>query len=181
MQLADNEKVVQETPFGLGPTLLWGGTATLTDRRIIFAARDFEESIPLRALTSVRCSFARDFARAAWGAVILALAIGFGAGYKSLETVGNGVALAIEKRVTEKQPASEAYGQYVNISASLVWLLMLPLIGWGAVKLGAGLIGETELMLSTASGHAGRTRYGRQRELMEFAEEAGRRTGGAGL
>ena len=101
MQLADNEKLVQETPFGLGPL---GGTAALTDRRVIFLARDFEESIPLRALTSVRCEFARDFARAAWGALILALALGFASAYKSMETAANGVALAIEKRVTEKQP-----------------------------------------------------------------------------
>ena len=178
MQLADNEKVVQETPFGLGPT---GGTATLTDRRIIFVARDFEESIPLRALTSVRGAFARDFTRAAWGAVILALAFGFGAGYKTMETAANGVALAIEKRVTEKQPAGESYGHFVDVSAALVWLLMLPLIGLGAANLGAGLVGQTELLLSTASGTTGRSRYGRQRDLMEFAEEAGRRTGAPGL
>ena len=181
MQLADNEKVVQETPFGLGPAALTGGTATLTDRRIIFVARDFEESIPLRALTSVRCAFARDFARAAWGAVVLLLAIGFGTGYKSMETAANGVALAIEKRVTEKQPAGEAYGHYVDVSAKVVWLLMLPLLGLGSFNIGAGLIGQTALQLSTASGESGRTRLGRQRDLMDFAEEAGRRTGGSGL
>ena len=181
MQLADNEKLVQETPFGFGPAALSGGTATLTDRRIIFAAGDFEECIPLRALTSVRCAFARDFARAAWGAVIFALALGFAAGYKNMETAANGVALAIEKRVTEKQPAGDAYGHLVDINPLLVWVLMAPLMGLGAFKFGAGLLGETELALSTASGSTGRTRYGRQRELMDFAEEAGRRTGGSGL
>ena len=181
MQLADNEKLVQETPFGLGPVALMGGTAMLTDRRIIFVGRDFEESIPLRALTSVRCAFVRDFARAAWGAVILALALGFGAAYKSVETAANGVALAIEKRVTEKQPAGEAYGQFVDINPALVWLLMLPLMGLGGFKLAAGVIGETELTLSTASGSTGRRRYARQRDLLDFAEEVGRRTGGSGL
>ena len=43
--------------------------------------------------------------------LVLVLAIGFGAAYKSMETAANGVALAIEKRVTEKQPAGDAYGQ----------------------------------------------------------------------
>lgn len=181
MQLADNEQLVQETPFGLGPAAFMGGTATLTDRRIIFAARDFEESIPLRALTSVRCAFARNFARAAWGVLIFALTFGFSVGYKSLETAANGVALAIEKRVTEKQATGDAYGHLIDINPALVWVLMLPLMGLGAFKAGAGLIGETALELSTASGTVGRTRYGRQREMMDFAEEAGRRTGGSGL
>ena len=181
MQLAEHEKLVQETPFGLGPAAFMGGSALLTDRRIIFAAGDFEQSIPLRALTSVRCGFARDFARAAWGAVMLALALAFAVGYKSLETAANGTGLAIEKRVTEKPPAGEAYGHFVDINPLLVWLLMLPLMGLGGFKCVAGLIGETELELSTASGTTGRSRYGRQREMMDFAEEAGRRAASAGL
>lgn len=181
MQLADDEKLVQETPFGLGTAAFMGGAAMLTDRRIILVARDFEESIPLRALTSVRCAFARDLARAAWGALIFALAFGFAVGYKSLETAANGVALAIEKRVTEKQIAGEAYGHLIDINPALAWILMLPLMGLGAFKAGAGLIGETALELSTANGTVGRRRYGRQREMLDFAEEAGRRTGGSGL
>lgn len=178
MQLADNEKLVLEAPFGIGPM---GGTVALTDCRVILVARDFEESIPLRAITSVRCAFSRDFAAAIWGGLLLALALGFGAGYKTMETAANGVALAIEKRVTEKQPSGEAYGHYVDVSGPLVWVLMLPLIGLGAAKLGAGLIGETELTLSTASESIGRARYGRHRELVEFGEEVGRRTGASGL
>lgn len=178
MQLADNEKLLLEAPFGIGAM---GGTATLTDHRVILLARDYEESIPLRAITSVRCGFSRDFAAAAWGALLLALALVFGAGYKTMETAANGVALAIEKRVTEKQPAGEAYGHYVDVSSVLVWVLMLPLIGLGAAKLGAGLIGETALTLSTASDSIDRASYGRQRELMEFGEEVGRRTGASGL
>jgi hypothetical protein len=178
MQLADNERLVLEAPFGIGAM---GGTATLTDRRVVLAARDFEESIPLRAITSVRCAFSRDFAAAAWGALLLALALAFGAGYKTMETAANGVALAIEKRVTEKQPSGEAYGHYVDVSAALIWVLMLPLIGLGAAKLGAGLVGETALTLSTASESVDRASYGRRRELMEFGEEVGRRTGASGL
>ena len=181
MQFADNEKVLLETPSGVGPVALTGGTVTLTDRRVILAARDFEQSIPLRAITSVRCAYARDLTRAVLGALILAFAFGFGTGYKTMETAANGVALAIEKRVTEKQPAGEAYGHFINLPAGLVWLLMLPLAGLGAVKLGAGLWGETVLTLSTASGDIGSARYGCQRELMEFGEEIGRRTGASGL
>ena len=172
MQFADDEKIIADTPFGIGPL---DGTATLTSRRFILVERDYEESIPLSAVTSVRAAFARDIGAAVSGAVILAIALGFGAGYKSLETGANGVALAIERRVTDKVPErAEAYGHYVNIPSAMVWLLMLPLIGWGGVKLGAGLIGETELVVATASGELRRTRYGKQRDLMEFGESAGR-------
>jgi len=178
MQLADKEKLVAETPFGIGSM---GGIATLTDQRVVLAARDYEESIPLRALTSVRCAFSRDAAAAAWGALLLALAFGFAAGYKTMETAANGVGLSIEKRVTEKQPTAEAYGHYVDVSPALVWALMLPLMALGAAKLGAGVVGETTLTLSTASQSVDRARYGRRLELMEFGEEVGRRTASSGL
>ena len=172
MQFAENEKVIADTPFGIGPL---GGTVTLTSRRFIIAARDYEESIPLAAVTAVRAAFARDLGAAVWGSVILAIALGFGAGYKSLETSANGIALAIERRVTDKVPErSEAYGHYVNVPAALVWLLMLPLIGLGGAKLGAGVMGETELVIATASGELRRARYGKQPDLMEFGEQAGR-------
>jgi hypothetical protein len=175
MQFADNEKVIADTPFGISPAVGMGGTVTLTSRRLILSANDYEESIPLSAVTAVRASYARDIGAAAWGAVILSIALAFGAGYKTLETGANGIALAIERRVTEKMPErSEAYGHYVNVPAVVVWLLMLPLIGIGGVKLGAGLLGETELVIATASGEQRRARYGRQSELMEFGEATGR-------
>ena len=172
MQFADNEKVIADTPFGIGPL---AGTVTLTSRRLVMTASDYEESIPLAAVTSVRAAFARDLVAAVWGAVILAIALGFGAGYKSLETGANGIALAIERRVTDKVPErAEAYGHYVNIPSAVIWLLMLPLIGLGGAKLAAGLIGETELVIATASGEQRRARSGKQRDLMEFGEVAGR-------
>ena len=92
MQLADKEKLVAETPFGIGSM---GGIATLTDQRVVLAARDYEESIPLRALTSVRCAFSRDAAAVAWGALLFVLAFGFAAGYKSMETAANGVGAGV--------------------------------------------------------------------------------------
>ena len=172
MQFADTEKVIADTPFGVGAL---GGTVTLTSRRLIFTASDCEESIPLVAVTSVRAAFVRDVSGAVWGAVILCFALAFGAGYKTLETSANGIALAIERRVTDKVPErAEAYGHFVNIPAGVAWLLMLPLIGLGAFKLGAGLTGETELVIATASGEQRRARYGKQRDLMEFGEVAGR-------
>ena len=175
MQFAENEKVITDTPFGIALAGGAGGTATLTDRRIIMTANDYEESIPLAAVTSVRAAFARDFSAIIWGVVILALALGFGAGYKTLESGVNGIGLAIERRVTDKVPErAEAYGHYVNVSSGVVWLLMLPLIGIGAAKLAAGLIGETELVVATANGELRRARYGKKPELMEFGEAVGR-------
>lgn len=171
MQLADKESIIIEAPFGLGPL---GGNVTLTDRRIVMTARDYEESVPLAAVTSVRAAFARDVASASWGAVILALALGFAGAYRPLETGVNRLGYAIEKRMTEKTPEGDIYGRYVYLPGGLVWLLMAPLIGWGGFKLVKGAIGKTELVIATASGELRSASPGRKDELMEFGAEAGR-------
>lgn len=174
MQLAPEEDLVIEAPFGLGP---FAGTATLTTRRILLYAADSEESVPLTALTSVRAGFARDFAAAFWGALLLAFAISFAAAYKPLETGVNTLAMSIEKRMSDKAPEGEAYGRFIHVSKGLVWMLMLPLMGWGAYKVGSGLLGETALVIATASGELRRTARGRREELLEFGAEVGRHAG----
>lgn len=174
MQLAPDEKLVIEAPFGLGP---FGGTTTLTTRRILLCAADSEESVPLLALTSVRAAFSRDFAAAFWGAGLLVLAITFAAAYKPLETGVNTLAMSIEKRMSDKTPEGEAYGRFIHVSNGLVWMLMLPLMGWGAYKIGGGLWGETRLVIATASGELERSGRGRRDELLEFGAEVGRRAG----
>ena len=174
MPLAPDEEAVIEAPFGLGP---FGGTATLTSRRILLCAADSEQSVPLVALTSVRAAFSRDFAAAFWGAVLLAFAIAFAAAYKPLETSVNTLAMSIEKRISDKTPEGEAYGRFIHVSNGLVWMLMLPLMGWGAYKVAGGLWGETALVIATASGELRRTARGRQEELLEFGAEVGRHAG----
>ena len=174
MQLGIDEKLIIDAPFGLGPL---GGNASLTDRRIVVSAGDYEESVPLAAITSVRAGFTRNYVSAFWGAVILALALGFAAAYRPLETAVNGGIFAIEKRMVEKLPDGEIYGRYLYVPSAVVWLLMLPLIGWGGVKLVTGAIGETELVIATASGEMRRVSPGRKEELMEFGAEVGRRAG----
>ncbi len=171
MQLAAKETIIIEAPFGLG---VMGGNVTLTDRRVVMTARDYEESVPLGAVTSVRVAFTRNVASASWGAVILALALGFAAAYRPLETAVNGLGHAIEKRMTDKTPEGEIYGRYLYIPGGLVWLLMAPLIAWGGFKLVKGAIGKTELVIATASGELRSVSPGRKDELMEFGTEAGR-------
>ena len=171
MQLADKEAIIIEAPFGLG---VMGGNATLTDRRIVMTARDYEESVPLAAVTSVRAAFARNYASAFWGAVILALALGFALAYRPLETAVNGLGHAIEKRMTDKTPDGAIYGRYVYFPIGVVWLLMAPLIGWGGFKFVTGAIGRTELVIATASGELRSVSPGRKEELMEFGPEVGR-------
>jgi hypothetical protein len=174
MRLAPDEKSVAEAPFGLGP---FGGNAILTSRRIILEAGESEESIPLAALTSVKAGFARNAAGAFWGALLLALAVGFAAAYKPLETAVNTLGMAIEKRMIDKPLEGEAYGRYIYIGNGVIWLLMLPLMGWGGYKLATGLIGETELVITTASGELRRSARGRREELLEFGTEVGARAG----
>lgn len=154
-----------------------GGEVLLTERRIIVAEGESEESIPLKAVTSVRAGFSRDAASAVWGAVILALALGFAVAYRPLETAVNSAGLAIEKRMNDKLPDGEAYGRYVYLPLGLVWGLMLPLIGWGGFKLFTGAQGETELVVATASGELRRVARGRSAELMTFGADVGRMLG----
>jgi hypothetical protein len=175
MQLASGEKQVAEAPFGFGP---FGGNAVLTTRRIIIGATDSEESVPLAAITSVRAAFSRDVRAAFWGAVLLVFALGFGAGYRPLETAVNTLAMSMEKRMTEKSPEGGAYGRYLYVPTGVVWLLMLPLIGWGGWKLARGLIGETEVVVATASGELRRSASGRREDLLEFGAATGRVAGG---
>ena len=174
MQCAPDEEPVIEAAFGLGP---FGGSATLTNRRIVLTAKDVEESVPLGAVTSVRTGFSRDYSAAFWGGLLLAIAIAFGIGYRPLETGVNTLALSIEKRMSDKTPEGDAYGRYLYIPGGVVWLAMLPLIGWGAYRLVTRLIGETELVICTASGELRRVGAGRQEDMQEFGAEVGRRAG----
>lgn len=174
MRLGSDEKAVAEAPFGFGPL---GGNAILTNRRIVLEAGETQESIPLAALTSVRAGFARNLYGAFWGALLLAIAVGFAAAYKPLETAVNSLGMAMEKRMNDKPLEGAAYGRYIYIGNGVIWVLMLPLIGWGGYKLATGLIGETELVILTASGELRRSARGRHEELLEFGAEVGARAG----
>ena len=174
MPRAADERQVSTAGFGMGPL---GGEVLLTERRIIVAEGEAEESIPLGAITSVRTGFARDVAAAFWGGVILVLALGFASAYRPLETAINTAGLAIEKRMNDKLPDGEAYGRYLYLPLGLVWGVMLPLIGWGAFRLVSGVQGETELVIATAGGELRRTARGRSAELIGFGADVGRMLG----
>ena len=176
MQLADREQLVSEMPLG---SMALSGTISLTDKRLVAQAPSYEESIPLRAIASIRSDYLRDYTRAVVGVIVLLLAFGFGAGYKSLETALNSGIYAGQKRFFDKGQSAEAdpqmYGRYINISGGWVWLLMLPIIGWGGYAAYKGVVGETELVVGTAAGEFRRARDGKRRDFHEFVEEAGRR------
>lgn len=174
MELASDEKTVIDATFGLGPL---GGTVTLTNRRIVVVSAHSEESIPLGALTSIRTGFVRNVGGAFWGGVLLAAAIAFGAAYRPLETAVNSLGMAIEKRMNEKALEGEVYGRYLYVPGGAVWLLMLPLIGFGLYKVADGLLGETVLAISTAGGVVLRSGRGRREDLLDFGAEVGRRAG----
>jgi hypothetical protein len=175
MQLADSEQVISEVPLGSAPLF---GALVLTNRRLVMTSPNTEESIPLAHVASIRSAYLRDYAGAAAGVVILAIALIFGAGYKNLETAVNGAIYTAQKHFFEKTTADSDgnnYGRYINISAGLVWLLMLPLVGWGGYKAYKGGYGETELTVGTAAGELRRARDGNRRDFRDFVEEAGRR------
>lgn len=179
MQLASGEQLITEVP--LGP-VSFSGTLALTDRRLLASAPGYEESIPLKAVASIRAAYLRDFSAIIVGAILLVIGLGFGAGYKSLETGVNSLIYTAQRRISDKTPPSAdqpdtetAYGRYINIPSGLIWVLMLPLIGIGGYKIYKGVVGETELVVGTAAGEFRRLRDGKRRELQDFVEEVGRR------
>ena len=179
MQLADSEQLITEVP--LGP-VAFSGTLALTDRRLLASAPGYEESIPLKAVASVRSAYLRDFSAIIVGAILLVLGLSFGSAYKSLETAVNGLAYSAQRRLSDKSPPSAdqgdsevVYGRYINVPAGLIWVLMLPLLGWGGYKVYRGVVGETELVVGTAAGEFRRTRDGKRGDFQEFVEEVGRR------
>ena len=174
MQLAESESVISEVPLGAAAMF---GTMTLTNRRLVMSSPSAEESIPLAQVANIRSAYLRDYTGATIGAVLLVLALIFGASYKNLETMLNGGIYATQKRFFEKTPDSDGnyYGRYLNIPAGLVWLVMLPLIGWGGFKAYKGSFGETELVVGTSAGDWRRVRDGNRRDFRDFVEEAGKR------
>jgi len=172
MQLADREQLVSEVP--LGPMAM-SGILSLTDRRLVLSAPGHEESIPLRAVASVRSVYVRDLAAAAVGAIILVLALSFAANYKGLETALNAGIYSVQRHFFEKTPEGDAYGRYINIPAGWIWLAMLPLMGWGGFMTYKGVVGETELVVGTAAGDMRRVRDGNRRDFLDFVEETGKR------
>jgi hypothetical protein len=178
MQFADGEQLITEVP--LGPAA-FSGTLALTDRRLLASAPGFEESIPLKAVASVRSAYLRDFSAIVVGAILLIVGLSFGSAYKSLETAVNGLAYSAQRRLSDKgPPAAEGegdviYGRYINVPAGLIWVLMLPLLGWGGYKVYRGVVGETELVVGTAAGEFRRLRDGRRSDMLDFVEEVGKR------
>jgi hypothetical protein len=176
MQLADKEQLISEVPLGIAKL---SGTLSLTDKRLVLTAPDVEESIPLRAVASVRAAYLRDFAAIVVGAIALLFGLLFAANYKTMETAANAAALSAQKHFFEKGANAAAdenpYGRFVNIPSGWVWLLMLPLIGWGGFKVYKGVMGETEIAIGTAAGELRRARDGKRRDMLDFIEEAGKR------
>jgi len=172
MQLADRESVVTEVALGALPI---SGTLTLTDRRLVAVASGSEESIPLAKVATIRCAYLRDIGAAVVGTIIFVLALSFASGYKNLETALNGGIYSAQRHFFEKTPEGDAYGRYINLSTGWIWILMLPLMGWGAFKTYKGVMGETELVVGTSAGEFRRVRDGRRRDFLDFVEETGRR------
>jgi len=175
MQLAEREQLITEVPLGVVALM---GTLSLTSKRLVLAAPDSEESIPLGAVASIRGAYTRDYATAVIGAIALIIALLFAANYKGMETAANGMALSAQKHFFEKGASAadeNPYGRYVNIPSGWIWLLMLPAIGWGGYSAYKGVMGETELVVGTAAGELRRARDGKRRDILDFVEETGRR------
>jgi hypothetical protein len=170
-----NENLLFEVKLGLAH-----GQVSLSDKRIVFEHGENEESIPLRAVTSVRGWFARDYLSAAWGAFWLALALVIaGGGYRVLEAQANRSIANVERKLSTESTRAPAEAQEpahaIRVPGAVIWLLMLPLLGVGGYKLLTGLYGTTELTVSHAGGLVRHVSEGRKKAWIEFAQDVGRR------
>ncbi len=168
-QLALGEKVVAESPLG-------GDIALLTDRRLVVAGRDFENSFALAQIGLVRSAFRRSLKHVAVGAALVL------AGLALLSIAGPLKTLLATQIASFEAPGADSAG------ASLAAVLLrgtrnvvrfLPPAGFllaaiGLARAAIGVLGTTTVSVHAGGGELMYVRRGRDRGLDEFVREVAR-------
>ena len=180
---ADGEREVVEWKPGLLGRAGWAGeTLTLTDRRVVAHNGSSHESMPLPTVGSVRAVYARDFNHLLVGILCILLGLIGVSGYKAAERLANRTIAGVEKKITQEpkvgtvaNPAPEADDKdRLSVPIGLIWLLMLPLFGFGIYRVHEGARGRTTLAIHYAGGAYRVIRFGRDAALLEFGQDVGR-------
>jgi hypothetical protein len=176
--LAADERALAE--HSLGRT-----TAVLTDRRLVLAGREFEQSLPLAHIALVRVRFERMLNAIALGVGLIVVAAVLFAVTSPLRTLLYNQSVALESAASEERAAGPQGGGGIasgmqRILGALVGVVRLfPLAGWllllaGAAKIALGLIGRTVVRVTAGGAEIEFAQRGNQQMLREFVAEVGR-------
>jgi hypothetical protein len=175
-QLGAGERAITDVRLG-------ADTAVLTDRRVVVAGRNFEQSLPLAHISLVRVRFERIAAVAILVALIL-FAVASPARSFLL-----GQAAALEPAAQAERDGGEghelAQGMQRLVGAAVTLTRLLPVLGWllllaAAAKIALGIFGRTVVSLAASGGEVEFAKRGHDRALHDFIAEVGRQLPGAG-
>jgi hypothetical protein len=176
-QLAANERVVAEATLGRD-------TAVLTDRRVVVAGANFEQSVPLAHIGLVRVRFehtVRDVVLGVIAIVIAAVLFAVASPVRTFllnQSVGLEAAARQERENgAEGQGLAQGMQRILGVLASAASLI--PLAGWlllvlAAAKIALGIIGRTVVSLTAGGSELAFSKRGRDRMLHDFVAEIGR-------
>jgi hypothetical protein len=171
MDYASNEHLITEVDLGL-----IGGRIALTDKRVVATVpqpSSGEESVSLAHIGGVRAAHERSIKRCVQGAICIIIALFFMAGYRSVEARANMLVAQAEKRITDKGADTQEAAERIHVPGSVIALLGLPLLLFGAWRVLEGVRGRTELVIVCAGGSLTRTKMGYSKPLVEFGQDVG--------
>lgn len=176
-QLAANERVVAEAVLG-------GDTAVLTDRRVVVAGANFEQSLPLTHVALVRVRFEHTVRDIVVGAVSIVIALLLFAIASPVRTFLLNQSAGLETAARqERENGAEgqglAQGMQRLLGALAAVARAIPVAGWlllvfAAAKIALGIIGRTIVSLTAGGSDLVFSKRGRDPTLHDFVTEIGR-------
>jgi hypothetical protein len=181
-QLAPGEQVLAEAPLG-------GGSAVLTERRLVVASRAGEDSVALAHIAAVRVRYERALGAIAVGATLILAALILFAVTSPLRTLILNQSVGLQSAATQERAASPdgaggivvAVQKVLEATASVVgafpvaaWLLLIV----GIARIVLGVIGRTVVTIAAGGAEVAFARRGNSRPLHDFVAEVGRQLPG---
>jgi hypothetical protein len=175
-QLGAGERALAETPLG-------GGTAVLTDRRLVVAGRGREESVPLAHIAIVGVRFERAFGGIAFGAALIVAALILFSITSPLRTLILNQSVGLEPAASQERAANaggagqkvlETAAGIVGVFPVAAWLLVIA----GLARIALGVIGRTVVTVAAGGAELEFSRRGNSVPLHDFVAEIGRQLPG---
>ena len=176
-QLAAHERVLAEVTLG-------ADTAVLTERRVVVAGRNLEQSLPLAHIGLVRVRFEYIVGDIVFGVVAILVALVLFAVASPVRTFFLNQSTGLEAAVRQErenpgetpglaQGVQRVTGALATMAGAIPFIAWLALI-LAAVKIGLGVIGRTVVTLAAGGGEVALAKRGRDRLLHDFIAEVGR-------
>jgi hypothetical protein len=165
-QLGPGEKVLAEAPLG-------ADVALLTDRRLIVAGRNFENSFALAQVGLVRSAFSRSSREIAIGTAIVLAGLLLLAIAGPLRTVLAAQITSFDSAGAESAGATLAASLLRGARTVIGYLPLagLALGALGLVRAALGVLGQTTVSVHAGGGELQYSRRGRDRALEAFVRE----------